>query len=63
MESSLFTMPELSRLSLDRLHWIKTLIWGFFAGVLAGIAMLLTMALLRLFLGWLLARRAAQPLP
>ena len=33
-------------------HWIKTLIWGFFAGVLAGIAMLLTMALLRLFLGW-----------
>jgi DMSO/TMAO reductase YedYZ molybdopterin-dependent catalytic subunit len=33
-------------------HWIKTLIWGFFAGVLAGIGMLLTMALLRLFLGW-----------
>jgi DMSO/TMAO reductase YedYZ molybdopterin-dependent catalytic subunit len=33
-------------------HWVKTLIWGFFAGVLAGIAMLLTMALLRLFLGW-----------
>jgi DMSO/TMAO reductase YedYZ molybdopterin-dependent catalytic subunit len=33
-------------------HRIKTLIWGFFAGVLAGIAMLLTMALLRLFLGW-----------
>jgi len=33
-------------------HSIKTLIWGFFAGVLAGIAMLLTMALLRLFLGW-----------
>jgi len=28
------------------------LIWGFFAGVLAGITMLLTMALLRLFLGW-----------
>src|SRR4029077_11076985 len=33
-------------------HWIKTLILGFFAGVLAGIAMLLSMALLRLFLGW-----------
>src|SRR5713101_3743828 len=33
-------------------HWIKTLIWGFFAGVLAGIGMLLAMALLRLFLGW-----------
>lgn len=45
-------MPESSRLSLDRPHWIKTLIWGFCAGVLAGIAMLLTMALLRLFLGW-----------
>jgi len=37
---------------MDRPHWIKTLIWGFIAGVLAGIAMLLTMALLRLFLGW-----------
>src|SRR6478672_605315 len=33
-------------------HWVKTLIWGFFAGVLAGITMLLTMALLRLFFGW-----------
>src|SRR6478672_9194120 len=33
-------------------HWVKTLIVGSFAGVLAGIAMLLTMALLRLFLGW-----------
>ena len=33
-------------------HWGKALIWGFFAGVLAGIGMLLTMALLRLFLGW-----------
>jgi DMSO/TMAO reductase YedYZ molybdopterin-dependent catalytic subunit len=31
---------------------LKTLIWGFIAGVLAGLAMLLTMALLRLFLGW-----------
>jgi DMSO/TMAO reductase YedYZ molybdopterin-dependent catalytic subunit len=38
--------------SADRRHWLKTLIWGFFAGVLAGIAMLLTMALLRLFFGW-----------
>src|SRR5207245_8182215 len=26
--------------------------WGFCAGVLAGLTMLLTMALLRLFLGW-----------
>jgi DMSO/TMAO reductase YedYZ molybdopterin-dependent catalytic subunit len=33
-------------------HWLKTLTWGFCAGVLAGLAMLLTMALLRLFLGW-----------
>src|SRR5260370_14732864 len=33
-------------------HWAKTLIWGFCAGVLAGLAMLLTMGLLRLFLGW-----------
>src|SRR6267142_2478804 len=33
-------------------HWIKTLLWGFLTGVLAGIGMLLTMALLRLFLGW-----------
>ena len=33
-------------------HWIKTIVWGFFAGILAGIGMLLTMALLRLFLGW-----------
>src|SRR5258705_5116937 len=33
-------------------HWIKTLLWGFLTGVLAGIGMLLPMALLRLFLGW-----------
>jgi DMSO/TMAO reductase YedYZ molybdopterin-dependent catalytic subunit len=33
-------------------HWLKTLTWGFCAGVLAGLAMLLTMALLRLFFGW-----------
>ena len=44
-------MRSLSSL-LSGQHWVKTLIWGFFAGVLAGIAMLLTMALLRLFLGW-----------
>ena len=44
-------MPSLSPL-LSGQHWVKTLIWGFFAGVLAGITMLLTMALLRLFLGW-----------
>src|SRR2546425_9793292 len=37
---------------MNQRHWLKTLIWGFIAGVLAGLAMLLTMALLRLFLGW-----------
>jgi DMSO/TMAO reductase YedYZ molybdopterin-dependent catalytic subunit len=31
---------------------VKTLLWGFVAGVFAGVAMLLCMALLRLFLGW-----------
>jgi DMSO/TMAO reductase YedYZ molybdopterin-dependent catalytic subunit len=31
---------------------LQTLIWGFFAGTLAALAMLLCMALLRLFLGW-----------
>jgi DMSO/TMAO reductase YedYZ molybdopterin-dependent catalytic subunit len=31
---------------------VKTLIWGFLAGVLASLAMLLAMALLRLLLGW-----------
>ncbi len=38
--------------SPDRRHWLKTFIWGFVAGILAGLAMLLTMALLRMFLGW-----------
>src|SRR6266516_5299585 len=37
---------------MKQILWLKTLIWGFIAGVLAGLAMLLTMALLRLFLGW-----------
>ncbi|HEX3446148.1 MAG TPA: molybdopterin-dependent oxidoreductase [Chthoniobacterales bacterium] len=45
-------MPESAPLSLSRQPWIKTLIVGFFAGVFAGVAMLLTMALLRLCLGW-----------
>jgi DMSO/TMAO reductase YedYZ molybdopterin-dependent catalytic subunit len=45
-------MLNASPRSTEHRHWLKTLIWGFFAGVLAGIAMLLTMALLRLFLGW-----------
>src|SRR6267154_1550803 len=31
---------------------LKTVIWGFLAGLLGGVTMLLTMALLRLFLGW-----------
>src|SRR5947208_12425607 len=35
-----------------RPHWLKTLACGLIAGILAGVAMLLTMALLRLFLGW-----------
>src|SRR5437868_9993298 len=45
-------MPNTLPRSTDRPHWLKTLTWGFSAGVLAGLAMLLTMALLRLFLGW-----------
>src|SRR5947209_13295387 len=45
-------MPNTLHRSTDRSHWIKTLTWGFSAGVLAGLTMLLTMALLRLFLGW-----------
>src|SRR5260370_33323845 len=44
-------MPIPSSLSSVK-HWAKTLIWGFCAGVLAGLAMLLTMGVLRLFLGW-----------
>jgi DMSO/TMAO reductase YedYZ molybdopterin-dependent catalytic subunit len=45
-------MPDMSSGSSNLHHWLKTLTWGFCAGVLAGLAMLLTMALLRLFLGW-----------
>src|SRR5438105_8848300 len=45
-------MPNTLPRSTDRPHWLKTLTWGFSAGVLAGLTMLLTMALLRLFLGW-----------
>src|SRR5205823_13518709 len=37
---------------MKQILWLKTLIWGFISGVLAGLIMLLTMALLRLFLGW-----------
>ena len=44
-------MPTPSSISSVK-HWVKTLIWGFCAGVLAGLTMLLTMGLLRLFLGW-----------
>src|SRR6266478_5786735 len=32
--------------------FLKTVIWGFLAGLLGGVTMLLTMALLRLVLGW-----------
>src|SRR5256884_5160057 len=45
-------MPNTLHRSTDRSHWLRTLTWGFIAGVMAGLAMLLTMALLRLFLGW-----------
>src|SRR5947208_7926302 len=46
-------LPNTSPSSSDhRPHWLKTLACGLIAGVLAGLAMLLTMALLRLFLGW-----------
>src|SRR5881398_1480706 len=45
-------MPNSSPRSKDRRHWLKTLTWGFIAGVTAGLAMLLMMTLLRLFLGW-----------
>src|SRR6266478_9117956 len=45
-------MPNTLPRSTDRPHWLKTLTWGFTAGVMAGLAMLLMMALLRLFLGW-----------
>src|SRR5882724_4967132 len=47
-----FNMPNSSPRSKDRRHWLRTLTWGFIAGVMAGLAMLLMMALLRLFLGW-----------
>src|SRR5205823_664680 len=33
-------------------HWLRTLTWGFIAGVMAGLAILLLMAILRLVLGW-----------
>src|SRR5438874_12260935 len=45
-------MPNSSPGSTDRRHWLRTFILGFIAGALAGLAMLLMMALLRLFLGW-----------
>src|SRR6184192_4933750 len=45
-------MPNSSPRSKDRRHWLMTLAWGFIAGVMAGLAMLLMMAILRLFLGW-----------
>jgi DMSO/TMAO reductase YedYZ molybdopterin-dependent catalytic subunit len=45
-------MPKTLPRSTDQPHWFKTLTWGFCAGVLAGVSMLLMMALLRLFLGW-----------
>src|SRR5436853_6106486 len=45
-------MPNTLHRSTDRSHWLRTLTSGFIAGVVAGLAMLLMMALLRLFLGW-----------
>src|SRR5437899_11058654 len=45
-------MPNTLHRSKDRRHWLRTLTWGFLAGLMAGLAMLLLMAPLRLFLGW-----------
>src|SRR5438132_11391235 len=45
-------MRNSSPRSTDRRHWLRTLIWGFIAGALAGLAMLLRMGLVRLFRGW-----------
>src|SRR5882757_3111720 len=45
-------MPTSSSRSTNQHYWLRTVIWGFIAGALAGLAMRLTMALLRLFLGW-----------
>src|SRR5947208_8588754 len=45
-------MPDSSPHSKNWRHWLRTLTWGFTAGVMAGLAMLLMMAILRLFLGW-----------
>src|SRR5712671_5871312 len=38
--------------SIRQDSFLKTVIWGFLAGLLGGVTMLLTMALLRLVLGW-----------
>ena len=38
--------------SLRHDPFLKTVVWGFLAGWLGGVTMLLTMALLRLVLGW-----------
>src|SRR5438093_3638358 len=45
-------MPNSSPRSKDCRHWLRTLTWGFIAGVMAGVALLLMMAILRLILGW-----------
>src|SRR5213594_788074 len=45
-------MPDSSPRAKARRHWLRALTWGFISGVMAGLAMLLIMALLRLFLGW-----------
>src|SRR5256885_4623755 len=45
-------MPNSSPPPKDRRPWVRMLTWGFFAGVMPGLAMLLMMTLLRLFLGW-----------
>src|SRR5437870_12152935 len=45
-------MPTSPPGSTDRRPWLRTFILGFIAGTMAGLVMLLTMALLRLFLGW-----------
>src|SRR5436309_770636 len=45
-------MPDSSPHSKNWRHWLERLPGGFTAGVMAGLAMLLMMAILRLFLGW-----------
>src|SRR6201998_3690137 len=46
------SMTSASSASIRSDPFLKTVIWGFLAGLLGGLTMVLTMALLRLVLGW-----------